>query len=211
MATDARHESRAEPTATVTARDASVPRRQASVPRRHRVLPDGRLLRDVLRGRARGGARARADADVAGRRTPAATASRCAASRSMRRTATSRGWSRKGFRVAICEQVEDPKKAKGLVRREVVRVVSPGTLTDASYLEAREPAFLMAIVASGSRRKSFRRRADRPLDRRVQRRRVSRRDRAPGAGRRSCRAAARARSSCRTTRRSRRSSSESWR
>src|SRR5262245_20018048 len=54
---------------------------------------------------------------------------------------------RKGFRVAICEQVEDPKKAKGLVRREVVRVVSPGTLTDASYLEAREPAFLISIAA----------------------------------------------------------------
>ena len=53
---------------------------------------------------------------------------------------------KKGFRVAICEQIEDPRKAKGLVRREVVRVVSPGTLTDASYLEAREPAFLMAIV-----------------------------------------------------------------
>jgi DNA mismatch repair protein MutS len=53
---------------------------------------------------------------------------------------------RKGFRVAICEQVEDPRKAKGLVRREVVRVVSPGTLTDANYLDAREPAFLMAIV-----------------------------------------------------------------
>ena len=35
----------------------------------------------------------------------------------------------KGFRVAICEQVEDPRKAKGLVKREVVRVVSPGTLT----------------------------------------------------------------------------------
>jgi DNA mismatch repair protein MutS len=52
---------------------------------------------------------------------------------------------RKGFRVAICEQMEDPKKAKGVVRREVVRVVSPGTLTDASYLEAREPAFLTAI------------------------------------------------------------------
>jgi DNA mismatch repair protein MutS len=52
---------------------------------------------------------------------------------------------KKGFRVAICEQVEDPKKAKGLVRREVVRVVSPGTLTDAGYLEAREPAFLMGI------------------------------------------------------------------
>jgi DNA mismatch repair protein MutS len=56
---------------------------------------------------------------------------------------------RKGFRVAICEQVEDPKKAKGLVRREVVRVVSPGTLTDSSYLDAREPAFLMAIAQTG--------------------------------------------------------------
>src|SRR4051812_35938280 len=56
---------------------------------------------------------------------------------------------KKGFRVAVCEQVEDPKKAKGLVRREVVRVVSPGTLTDSSYLEAREPAFLMSIVAAG--------------------------------------------------------------
>ena len=54
---------------------------------------------------------------------------------------------KKGFRVAICEQVEDPQKAKGLVKREVVRVVSPGTLTDANYLDAREPAFLMAIVA----------------------------------------------------------------
>jgi DNA mismatch repair protein MutS len=53
---------------------------------------------------------------------------------------------KKGFRVAVCEQMEDPKKAKGLVRREVVRVVSPGTLTDAGYLDAREPAFLMAVA-----------------------------------------------------------------
>jgi DNA mismatch repair protein MutS len=53
---------------------------------------------------------------------------------------------KKGFRVAVCEQVEDPRKAKGLVRREVIRVVSPGTLTDAGYLDAREPAFLMGIV-----------------------------------------------------------------
>jgi DNA mismatch repair protein MutS len=53
---------------------------------------------------------------------------------------------RKGFRVAICDQVEDPRKAKGLVKREVVRVVSPGTLTDASYLDAREPAFLMSVI-----------------------------------------------------------------
>jgi DNA mismatch repair protein MutS len=55
---------------------------------------------------------------------------------------------KKGFRVAVCEQVEDPRKAKGLVRREVVRVVSPGTLTDANYLEAREPAFIMAIAGA---------------------------------------------------------------
>jgi DNA mismatch repair protein MutS len=53
---------------------------------------------------------------------------------------------KKGFRVAICDQVEDPRKAKGIVRREIVRVVSPGTFTDAAYLDAREPAFLMAIV-----------------------------------------------------------------
>ncbi len=53
---------------------------------------------------------------------------------------------RKGFRVAICDQVEDPRQARGVVRREVVRVVSPGTLADAAYLEAREPAFLVALA-----------------------------------------------------------------
>jgi len=53
---------------------------------------------------------------------------------------------RQGYRVAICDQVEDPRKAKGIVKREVTRVVSPGTLTDASYLEAREPAFLAAVA-----------------------------------------------------------------
>jgi DNA mismatch repair protein MutS len=52
---------------------------------------------------------------------------------------------RKGYRVAICDQVEDPKKAKGVVRREVTRVVSPGTLLDGNYLEAREPAFMMSL------------------------------------------------------------------
>jgi len=53
---------------------------------------------------------------------------------------------KKGFRVAICDQVEDPRKAKGIVKREVVRVVSPGTFTDASYLDAKEPAFLLAVA-----------------------------------------------------------------
>jgi DNA mismatch repair protein MutS len=56
---------------------------------------------------------------------------------------------KKGFRVAICEQVEDPRKATGLVRREVVRVVSPGTFTEGGYLDAREPAFLMAVAPTG--------------------------------------------------------------
>ncbi len=53
---------------------------------------------------------------------------------------------RKGFRVAICEQVEDPRTAKGIVRREVIRVVSPGTLTSADYLNALEPTFLLALA-----------------------------------------------------------------
>src|SRR5262245_6028627 len=57
---------------------------------------------------------------------------------------------RRGYRVAICDQVEDPRKAKGIVKREVTRVVSPGTFTDASYLDAREPAFLAAIAGTGS-------------------------------------------------------------
>src|SRR6476620_4649539 len=53
---------------------------------------------------------------------------------------------KKGFRVAICDQVEDPRKAKGIVKREIVRVVSPGTMTDAQYLDANEPAFLLSIT-----------------------------------------------------------------
>jgi DNA mismatch repair protein MutS len=56
---------------------------------------------------------------------------------------------KKGYRVAICEQIENPKTAKGVVKRDVVRVVSPGTLTDSAYLDAKEPAFLMAIVGTG--------------------------------------------------------------
>lgn len=57
---------------------------------------------------------------------------------------------KKGYRVAICEQLENPKNAKGVVKRDVVRVVSPGTLTDTAYLDAREPAFLMAILSASS-------------------------------------------------------------
>ena len=55
---------------------------------------------------------------------------------------------RKGYRVAICDQVEDPRKAKGIVKREVTRVVSPGTFTEGSYLDARESAWLAAAAGS---------------------------------------------------------------
>jgi DNA mismatch repair protein MutS len=57
---------------------------------------------------------------------------------------------RRGFKVAICDQVEDPRMAKKLVRREVTRVVTPGTAADSS-LNAEENNFLAAVVATGGR------------------------------------------------------------
>jgi len=54
----------------------------------------------------------------------------------------------KGFRVAICEQVEDPAQAKGLVKREVVRLVTPGTLLESGYLADKQNNFLAAIAVS---------------------------------------------------------------
>ncbi len=57
---------------------------------------------------------------------------------------------RKGFKVAICEQVEDPRLAKKLVRREVTRVVTPGTAADSS-LSSEENNFLAAIAQTGER------------------------------------------------------------
>ena len=50
-----------------------------------------------------------------------------------------------GYRVAVCEQVEDPKTAKGVVKRDVVRIITPGTLTDDILLDAKEDNFLCAI------------------------------------------------------------------
>ena len=58
---------------------------------------------------------------------------------------------RLGNRVAICEQVEDPKKAKGMVKREVTQVVTPGTLTDESLLDPRESNFLACIFPTKDR------------------------------------------------------------
>jgi DNA mismatch repair protein MutS len=56
---------------------------------------------------------------------------------------------RRGFRVAICEQTEDASKTKKLVRREVVRIVTPGTPIDPQLLEARESVFLAAVCSVG--------------------------------------------------------------
>jgi DNA mismatch repair protein MutS len=50
-----------------------------------------------------------------------------------------------GYKVAVCEQIEDPKIAKGIVKRDVVRIVTPGTLTDDNLLNAKEDNFLCAI------------------------------------------------------------------
>jgi DNA mismatch repair protein MutS len=54
-----------------------------------------------------------------------------------------------GYKVAICEQVEDPKQAKGVVRREVVRVITPGTVMEESMLSATENHFLTALIQQG--------------------------------------------------------------
>ncbi|HZF11392.1 MAG TPA: DNA mismatch repair protein MutS [Thermoanaerobaculia bacterium] len=54
-----------------------------------------------------------------------------------------------GLKVAICDQVEDPKEAKGLVRREVTRVVTPGTISDPALLDGKEENLLASLVWEG--------------------------------------------------------------
>jgi len=57
-----------------------------------------------------------------------------------------------GHKVAICEQVEDPKAVKGIVKREVVRVVTPGLVVDTETLRPKENNFLMAVLAADGER-----------------------------------------------------------
>jgi len=52
---------------------------------------------------------------------------------------------RRGFKVAVCEQVEDPKLAKGIVKREVIRVVTPGTVLDSGLLDAKDNNYLASL------------------------------------------------------------------
>lgn len=51
----------------------------------------------------------------------------------------------KGYKVAICEQVEDPKNTKGIVRREVIRVITPGTVLDSNFLDEKKNNYLIAV------------------------------------------------------------------
>jgi len=55
----------------------------------------------------------------------------------------------KGYKVAICEQLEDPKKSKGIVKRDVIRVVTPGTLVEDNLLEEKKNNYIMSIYKQG--------------------------------------------------------------
>ena len=55
----------------------------------------------------------------------------------------------KGYKVAICEQLEDPKQAKGIVKRDVIRVVTPGTVIETNLLEEKKNNYIMSIYKKG--------------------------------------------------------------
>ena len=55
----------------------------------------------------------------------------------------------KGYKVAICEQLSDPKTTKGMVERGVIRVVTPGTIIESNMLEERKNNFIMSIFKTG--------------------------------------------------------------
>lgn len=57
----------------------------------------------------------------------------------------------KGYKVAICEQTEDPALAKGLVQREVIRIISPGTVTESSMLEEGRSNYICAVYLNNNR------------------------------------------------------------
>lgn len=61
----------------------------------------------------------------------------------------------KGYKVAICEQVEDPKTTKGMVKREVVQLISPGTVMDEKGLKEKENNYISALYSDGDARFGF--------------------------------------------------------
>ena len=57
---------------------------------------------------------------------------------------------KKGYKVAICEQMEDPAKAKGLVKRDIIRVVTPGTVIESSMLQDDKNNYIASVFLKGS-------------------------------------------------------------
>ena len=55
----------------------------------------------------------------------------------------------KGYKVAICEQLEDPKQAKGIVKRDVIRVITPGTVIESNLLEEKKNNYIMSVYKKG--------------------------------------------------------------
>ena len=55
----------------------------------------------------------------------------------------------KGYKVAICEQLEDPKETKGIVERGVVRILTPGTIVESNLLEEKKNNYIMSIYKNG--------------------------------------------------------------
>ncbi|RPJ43952.1 MAG: DNA mismatch repair protein MutS, partial [Candidatus Latescibacterota bacterium] len=61
---------------------------------------------------------------------------------------------RLGYKVAVCDQTEDPKHAKGLVRREVTEVITPGTALGGGFLEGKQPNYLIALAPPGAEKQA---------------------------------------------------------
>ena len=140
------HDDSAERARPAHADDAAVPAHQGGTSGRPAVLPDGRLLRAVLRRRRARRAAAQHHADRA-RHLGAVRRSGWPACRSSRSSSTSSRLVKLGESVAICEQIGDPPTSKGPVERKVVRVVTPGTLTDTGLLQDKVDAPLLAVAA----------------------------------------------------------------
>ena len=68
----------------------------------------------------------------------------------------------RGYRVAVCEQMEDPRLAKKLVKREIARIITPGTATESHLLRSHENNYLAAVARQGGPRRPWRTWMSRP-------------------------------------------------
>ena len=126
-----------------------IPPHQEAARGRDPAVQDGGLLRDLRRRRAHRVSGAGDSADSAremgrGHRVPLAGIPYHALDSYLVRLI------KKGFRVAICEQTSDPAKSRGLVDREVVRIVTPGTVVEDSILDQKVNNYLAAALVDGA-------------------------------------------------------------